>query len=265
MSVSVDPDWWKTLFDEVYLITDARTVCNDEMTRREIDVFCNLIPMKVNDRILDLCGGHGRHTLELCHRGFLNCTVFDHSHALLKIGADNAEKKEYAIEFIQGDARKIKLDDDTYDHVMILGNSLGYIPDDKSDLLILKESRRVMKSKGWLLLDVTDGKTVRRQFIPNAWHEINEDVVVCRQRELNENFLCAREMVLSKQNGVVRDKAYCIRLYEPEHLSELLTDAGFIDIQFYSNNHSFANNHGPDRKEDLGCMNHRLIVSARKP
>ncbi len=258
MNVTVDPDWWKTLFDEVYLITDARTVCNDEITRMEIDVFCNLIPMKPHDRILDLCGGHGRHTMELCQRGFLNCTVFDHSHTLLKIGAGNAEKQKYTIRFIQGDARNIKLDNDIYDHVMILGNSLGYIPDDQSDLFILKESRRVMKSNGWLLLDVTDGKTIRNRFTPNAWHEIDEDIVVCRQRELNENFLCAREMVLSKQNGVVRDKTYCIRLYEPKHLSALLTDAGFVDLQFYSNNKD------PHRKEDLGCMNHRLIVSARK-
>jgi hypothetical protein len=26
MSIKVDPDWWKTLFDEVYLLTDARSV-----------------------------------------------------------------------------------------------------------------------------------------------------------------------------------------------------------------------------------------------
>jgi len=259
MSVTVDPDWWKTLFDEVYLITDSRTVCNDEVTSSEIDFFCDLVPMKSNDQILDLCGGHGRHAMELCQRGFLNCTVFDHSQTLLKIGTENAEDQKYPIRFIQGDARNIELDDDIYDHVMILGNSLGYIPDEHSDLLILEESRRVLKPGGWLLLDVTDGKTARKRFVPNAWHEIDEDMVVCRQRELNENFICAREMVLSKQKGVVRDKTYCIRLYDPEHLTALLTNAGFRDIKF------FSNNHGPRRKADLGCMNHRLVVTAQKP
>lgn len=259
MNVTVDPDWWKTLFDEVYLITDARTVCNDEMTCREIDIFCDLIPMKKHDSILDLCGGHGRHSMALCQRGFKNCTVFDHSHALLKIGLKNAKAQKYAIRFIQGDARNIELDDDTYDHVMILGNSLGYVQDEQSDLFILKESLRVMKSKGWVLLDVTDGKSVRRKFIPNAWHEIDEDVVVCRQREMNKNFIHAREMVLSKQNGMVRDKTYCIRLYEPRHISDLLSKAGFIDIQFLSDKFKAT------IKEDLGCMNHRLIVTARKP
>lgn len=259
MKVTVDPDWWKTLFDEIYLITDSRTVCNDERTRMETDFFCNLVPMKPRDRILDLCGGHGRHSAALCERGFENCTVFDYSHALLEIGRKHADTRQYSIQFIQGDARHTNLDNETFDHVMILGNSLGYIPDEKSDLAILAESLRVMKSKGWLLLDVTDGMAVRKNFIPNAWHEIDDDVVVCRQRELNENFLHAREMVLTKKDGMVRDKTYCIRLYEPHHLSEMLSHAGFTDIYFCSDSH------GVEEKKDLGCMNHRLIVTARKP
>jgi D-alanine-D-alanine ligase len=40
MSIKVDPDWWKTLFDEVYLLTDARSVCDARITRREVDLIC---------------------------------------------------------------------------------------------------------------------------------------------------------------------------------------------------------------------------------
>ena len=32
-----DPDWWKRLFDETYLITDARSVCDERVTRSEVD------------------------------------------------------------------------------------------------------------------------------------------------------------------------------------------------------------------------------------
>ena len=86
MTFRVNPDWWKTLFDEVYLVTDARTVDNDETTRHEIDVYSRLLPMAPEDRILDLCGGHGRHTLEMCRRGYQHCTVLDYSNTLLRIG-----------------------------------------------------------------------------------------------------------------------------------------------------------------------------------
>ena len=68
MSFEVDPDWWKDLFDEVYLTTDARSVCDDEVTRKEIDLLQELIPLSPDQEILDLCGGHGRHSRELALR-----------------------------------------------------------------------------------------------------------------------------------------------------------------------------------------------------
>ena len=45
MSIDVDPEWWKTMFDEVYLITDARSVCDETLTGREVDVICELLPL----------------------------------------------------------------------------------------------------------------------------------------------------------------------------------------------------------------------------
>jgi len=83
MNIDVNPDWWKTMFDEVYLLTDARSVCNPELTRREIDMVVDLLPIDRKHRILDLCAGHGRHSFELGARGFKNCTVLDYSQALI--------------------------------------------------------------------------------------------------------------------------------------------------------------------------------------
>jgi len=260
MTIKVDPDWWKNLFDEVYLVTDARTVNNHELTCREIDIFSQLIPFEPDDSLLDFCGGHGRHSMELYRRGYKNCTVFDHSHSLLRIGVENAKNSQYDIRFIQGDARNTQLEDEQYDHVLILGNSLGYVPDEESDLAILRESFRVLKPDGRLLLDVTDGKSVRGKLSPNAWHEIGDDVVVCRQREINKNYIRAREMVVSKKDGLIRDKNYCIRIYETDYLKKLLGAAGFSRVTVNS-----QNSLSKIQKADLGCMNHRLVITACKP
>ncbi len=259
MTIKVDPDWWKMLFDEVYLVTDARTVCNHELTCREIDLFSQLIPLDPDDSLLDFCGGHGRHSLELYQRGYKNCTVFDYSHTLLGIGEEKAGHLNCDIQFIQGDARNSQLGSEEYDHVMILGNSLGYVPDEKSDLSILSESFRVLKPNGRLLLDVTDGNAVCESLMHNAWHEIEEDVVVCRQREVNKNYIFAREMVLSKKDGLIRDKNYCIRMFKKSYLRELLSAAGFVDVVIYSQNSITGIN-----EADLGCMNHRLVITACK-
>lgn len=259
MGIDVDPDWWKTLFDEIYLITDSRSVNDDEITRQEINIFSSLIPIQPDDCILDLCGGHGRHALELCRRGCRDCTVLDYSQSLLGLGERNAKEKQYPIRFIQGDARHTSLPSETFDHVLILGNSLGYIMEPEADLKILKESLRLLKSCGWLLLDVSNGEAARTKLTPQAWHEIGDDVLVCRQREIEDGRICAREMVLSKKEGLIRDKTYCIQLYDADELTDLAIRAGFTDVNVHCDVSAM------NVVADVGCMNHRLVAVARKP
>ncbi len=138
MTIDVDPDWWKTLFDEVYLMTDARSIGDEVITRQEIDIFTSLVPMQPHDRILDLCGGQGRHALELCRRGFRDCTVLDYSQSLIDIGKREAVDQCRSVQFAQGDARHTDLPPETLDHVLLLGNSLGYITEPDADLQILQ-------------------------------------------------------------------------------------------------------------------------------
>jgi D-alanine-D-alanine ligase len=258
MSIQIDPDWWKSLFDEVYLVTDARSVCDDALTDREVELLCKLIPLEPRHKILDLCGGQGRHSLGLCRRGFSGCTVFDYSDTLLHIGARQARNLNLSVEFVQGDARNIVLPSASFHHVLILGNSLGYAGDAGDDLQILREAHRLLCSSGWLVVDVTDGRAIRRRFNPNAWHEIGEDIVVCRQREIRERMICAREMVLHKQSGLVRDRTYGMQLYDPDSIKALVSEAGFKTIRLHQDFSSYSSG------EDVGFMNHRMLATARK-
>lgn len=258
MAITVDPDWWKSLFDEVYLLTDARSVCDDEITRREVDLLCDIVPLKGGERILDLCGGQGRHSLELSRRGFGGCTVLDYSEALIEHGRSAAAQEGRNVEFVRADACETGLTKGSFDHVLILGNSLGYLPGEDADLGIVREAHRLLKEGGRLLVDVTDGAAVRERFSPNAWHEVQDDVVVCRQREIDDNLVRAREMVISKEQGLIRDRTYAMRVYEPESLSNLVEEAGFRGTSLHRD---FS-----VRRDgaDCGFMNHRIMITARK-
>ncbi len=257
MTMAADPDWWKTLFDEVYLLTDARSVCDHELTRREIELLSELLSFQEGCRVLDLCGGHGRHSLELARQGLV-CTVADYSQYLLDYGRSLANGLGHALEFKQADARNTGLSDSCFDHVIIMGNSLGYQAEPEADRQILAEAFRVLKKGGEVAVDVADGSAVRERFQPNAWHEIGEDVVVCRHRELNADRVTAREMVLSKSQGLVRDRTYSIRLYTPELLASLLSEAGFANVRIHTD-FSFKSD-----DTDVGFMNHRMLGIARK-
>jgi len=258
MSIEVHPDWWKSLFDELYLLTDARTIDDEDLTTREVDMLCQLLSLQENDQILDLCGGQGRHSLELASRGYQGCTVLDYSDVLLAKGRERAAEKSCRLEFVQGDATSTGLQDSSYDHVLILGNSLGYLPRPSDDLQILQEAGRLLRPGGSLLIDVTDGSVVRERFTPNAWHEIAEDIVVCRQRQLDETAIKCREVVLCKEKGLLRDQTYAIRTYGADRLEHLVSEAGFADINIQK---GFASQ---QLKGDYGFMNHRLLVRGRK-
>ncbi len=258
MTLKIDGDWWKTLFDEVYLLTDARSVGDEELTRREVDLICRLIPVRPEDTLLDLCGGQGRHSLELCRRGFARCTVLDYSRTLLTVGTRNAAGENLDVAFVQGDARHLPHVTGGFDHVLVLGNSLGYAADGGSDRRILGEALRLLRPGGNLLVDVTNGRAVRDHFHPVAWHEIGADIVVCRRRELRGDVICAREMVLNKNSGLVRDRTYCMRLYGIDELAALVEEVGFGAIRRHAD---FSPSQGDG---DVGFMNHRMVITARK-
>ena len=258
MSIQVEPGWWKTLFDEVYLLTDARSVCDHRITNREVDLICKLLPIQDGHKILDLCGGHGRHSRELTRRGNADCTLLDYSETLINIDRTHAAENNLEMKFICGDARQIDIPPASYDHVIIMGNSLGYIQEEGADAKILAEAYRVLQPGGWILVDVTDGEAVRASFSPNAWHEIGDGVVVCRQREIQEPFICAREIVMSKSDGLIRDQSYAIRIYDATGLSDLLKQSGFIRISM----HTEFSPHKVDG--DYGFMNNRMIAIGQK-
>jgi D-alanine-D-alanine ligase len=234
MSIKVDADWWKTMFDEVYLLTDGRSVCDEEITRSEVDLICELLPINLEHRILDLCGGHGRHSLELCARGFTGCALLDYFQYLIDHAKMHATENNYPMDFIQVDARSTGLPDESFDHVFIMGNSLGYIPEPAADRQILDGAKRVLRPGAWLLIDVTDGAVVKDSFNPKAWHEVAPDIVVCRERNTEGNTVYAREIVFSKEKGLIHDCTYSICLYEPQNLAALLEQVGFEKVSVHT-------------------------------
>jgi len=68
----------------------------------------------------------------------------------------------------------------------------------------------------------------------------------------------AREMVMSKKGGLIRDKFYSLRLYEPDSIQSLLSEVGFSGIDVIGDFSPF------NKKGDFGFMNFRMIVTARK-
>ena len=258
MRIPVDENWWQNIFDEIYLMTDARSVCDEELTRREVDYLVEILTPDKFAMILDLCGGHGRHALELSRRGFKNVTVLDYSNYLIELGSKKAEEEKLSTVFIRGDARDTGLSAQSFRFIVIMANSFGYFIDDEENRRILSEAFRLLMPGGTLIMDLTDRDNSLQNFKPFSRHSVSEDITVSRERELVDDIIYSREKVVSRERGCLRDATYCTRLYSPERISALMRSAGFLSVTCHRN---FMNR---EAEGDYGFMTNRMIAIAKK-
>jgi D-alanine-D-alanine ligase len=255
----VHPEWWRNIFNYLYLKTDADVVDDQNITRQEVDLLCETFKLAPEDRILDLCCGQGRHALELARRGFKNIEGLDRSHYLIQKAKSTAKAEGLRTRFREGDARKIPYPPDTFDVVMILGNSLGYFEAAQEDMKVFKEVCRVLKPWGRFIIDIADGAYLKEHFKPHSWEWIDKKRFVCRERSLSADGdrLISREMVNHVEKGMIADHFYAERLYTREGLLHLLKTVGFSNTAFHA---EIATN--SQRNQDLGMMERRLLVTS---
>lgn len=254
------PDWWKRIFNSMYLKTDGDVVEDENITKEEVSIFTQILKFDKNAAILDLACGQGRHTIELARRGYTNLYGLDRSRYLIKRAKRIASEEGLSANFKEGDARKLPYPTDSFDFVLILGNSFGYFENIEDDTKILKEVFRVLKPNGLFLIDVADGAYLKDNYSPRSWEWIDKKHFVCRERILasDNKRLISREVITQIEKGVIVDQFYAERLYTKESLSEQLQQAEFKKVKFHRDIK-------PDsqRNQDLGMMEQRFIVTAK--
>jgi len=255
--IRVEKDWWKNFFNNIYLITDARSVCDTKLTSREVNLLERTLNLNKTERILDLFGGQGRHSIELARRGYRDLTVLDYSNYLINQGKRLTKKAKLKIKFYQGDACSTGLKGCDYSVIIVMANSFGYFADERQNLKVLKEANRLLRDKGRLFLDLADPAYIKNNLKPISQYRIG-DIFVLRKREISGNLIKAREVVISDKRGLLRDGCYCQRLYSKAKISGLLKQVEFknINIRTKLSLHK--------QKQDYGLLTSRMIITAAK-
>ena len=255
-------EWWRKLFNALYVKTDGDVVENVENTRREVDFIQSAVAIQPHSQILDLCCGQGRHCLELARRGFKNVTGVDRSRYLVRLAKKRAQAEGLQVVFKEGDARNPRLPETSFDCVAVMGNSFGYFSNKQDDEKVLLTIGKLLRPSGQLVLDITDGAYMADHFERRSWEWIDEHHFVCRERSLSadRDRLISREVIVHDEMGVIADQFYAERLYTPETIRKLLEKTGFRNIRHHGNAEALS-----DRDQDLGMMARRLLLSADAP
>ncbi len=255
-------EWWRKLFNALYVKTDGDVVENVENTRREADFIVSAAAIQPHSHILDLCCGQGRHCLELARRGFKNVTGVDRSRYLIRLAKKRAQNEGLAVVFKEGDARNPRLPENTFDCVAIMGNSFGYFSNKQDDEKVLTAVGKILRPSGQLVLDITDGAYMADHFERRSWEWIDEHHFVCRERSLSADRerLISREVIVHDESGVIADQFYAERLYTRASIAKLLEKTGFRNVRHHGSAEAIS-----DRDQDLGMMARRLLLSADAP
>ncbi|MBI4050800.1 MAG: class I SAM-dependent methyltransferase [Candidatus Doudnabacteria bacterium] len=143
-------DWWKSFFDQNYL-EFQETAGTFKHTKKEVNFLVKNLPLKKNHKVLDLCCGHGRHSLELAHRGY-SVTGLDYSNYELEIARKLAVKKGLKIKLRQGDARNFRFAQ-KFDVIINMFTAFGHGSEEDDEDIIKSVSRNV-KRRGKFFIDL---------------------------------------------------------------------------------------------------------------
>lgn len=198
----------------------------------DVDNIITLLGMKPRMRVLDLCCGIGRYSLEFARRGF-RVTGVDLTQYYLEKASKQAESEGLEVEFIQSDMRSFH-QPDTFDVIVNLDSSFGFFEDPAEDRRVLKNMYRSLKTGGRFLQQMKGKETIAREFRERDWYEEGDRIVV-KERVIKQDwgFIDLRWIIF---DGVKRDeKSITMRLYSAVELSSLLNESGFSGVKVYGN------------------------------
>ena len=232
--------WYETFFDEHYLKEYADGLTN-ERTQREVDFINSTLnlPQAAPDttggaRILDLCCGHGRHTVELGAAGY-SMVGQDLSATFLDLAKDAAAARNLQIQFIHAAMRQIPFEREL-DAVINLFTAFGYFDDDAENQKVLDAVAKALKPGGKFLIDLLNTLRIIRDFRPQSWDELSDGTVVLTQQDYNlltGNYEGRRTYIAP--DGSKREVDLTWRMYFYPEFVKMLNHAGLAPIQVFGN------------------------------
>jgi SAM-dependent methyltransferase len=240
-----DDHFWKVVEPMLFgkkRVADAGT---------EVDQLTKLLKLESPAKVLDLCCGPGRHSLELARRGF-NVTGVDRTGVYLRRAQKQAAGEGLKIEFVQEDMRQF-CRPKAFDLTLNLFTSFGYFKSPAEDRRVLVNVHKSLKPGGRLVMDLMGKEIIARIFRERDWRE-EDGMLILEERCISQDWSWIdNHWILVR--GDKRDEFHVShRIYSAAELTELLKECGFKKVQIYGNLAGAPYDH----------MAERLVVVARK-
>ncbi|OYD16467.1 hypothetical protein CH333_03320 [candidate division WOR-3 bacterium JGI_Cruoil_03_44_89] len=242
-------EWWKSFFDEPY--GEAILESFEERASGEVDFIEDVLSLPKNAKILDLCCGLGRHSIELAKRGY-EVTGVDVTSQYLETARTKAKEKGVEIDFIESDMRNISFYEE-FDAVINMFTSFGFFEEENYNLKVLQNVSNALKPKGKFLIDVINRDWIIKNYKERDWRESGEGLVLeVRKFDLARSINYGKQIIIRGEERI--EKNVSLRMYSFHELKAMLESVGFEVIAFY----------GSFEKGELTFDSMRMKIVSRK-
>ncbi len=247
-----DTPWYRTFFGEDYLRL-YESVLTPERTQREVDGILNLLVLPKGSSILDLCCGHGRHSIPLAQHGF-KVTGQDLSEVFLREAEKEALAKGVHVDWLHSDMRNIPFENE-FDAVINIFTAFGYLEDQGEDQKVLRQVCKALKQGGFFLIETLHREGLMRHYAPQMIRYYPEGLIELEERSFD--LLTSRNEVnitMIYPDGQRTEYSHSLRVYTLTELVQMLTVAG-LQVKAYF---------GAWDGSELTIDSFRLILLGRK-
>jgi SAM-dependent methyltransferase len=227
-----DDEFWEqyapVIFDESRW-AEVGMVADGVIALAKLPLY-NLEKKGKTPRVVDLCCGFGRITLELARRGFIACGV-DITKSYLGAAREDAAYDGLSVDFIEKDVRSFRRKK-AFDAAVNLYNSFGYFEDSADDLLFARNAFTSLKEGGCFIIEVLGKEIAVRDYTEAEWFERSGFTVLTESAPLDSWGSIRNRWIIIK-DGKRMEKVFIQRLYAASELKRLLLDAGFARAEIY--------------------------------
>jgi len=201
-----------------------------KLTFIEVGRLIRLLGRREGDRLLDLCCGIGRHSLQFAGHGF-RVTGVDITMPYLEIATDNARKQHRQIEYVHSDMRDF-CRPESFDVVVNLCTSFGYFDEIEDDIRVLQNIYRSLTKNGKFAIEILGKEVIASTFRPYEELEFEGYKVTAISRILDDwNRLECRRIIT--KDGMESEITAYHRLYSATELRSHLAEIGFKNIRVF--------------------------------
>ncbi len=191
----------------------------------EVEQIVKLLKLSPGARVLDLCCGPGRHSIELARRGF-RVTGVDRTKTYLRDARRLARKEKLEIEFVLADMRRFRRPR-SFDAAINMFTAFGYFKNKADDLRALNNVFASLRPGGVFLMDIIGKERIAKIFNPRTWHREPDGTIILEERWLEDDFGWIENRWTMIRKGRMRTHRVAHRLYSAVELRDLLKQAGF--------------------------------------